>query len=40
MLLVLFALGTGIIIYLVMWLIVPKKPERLQDQMYKRGPTF
>ena len=29
-LLTLFSFGSGIIIYLVMWLIVPKKPEGLQ----------
>jgi len=30
MLLAFFAFGSGIIIYLAMWLIIPKKPEGLQ----------
>jgi phage shock protein PspC (stress-responsive transcriptional regulator) len=30
LLLAFFAFGSGIIIYLAMWLIIPKKPEGLQ----------
>jgi len=31
-LLALFSFGSGIVIYLVMWLIVPKKPKELHDR--------
>jgi len=31
-LLTVFSFGSGIIIYLVMWLIVPKKPDGLQPR--------
>ncbi len=31
-LLALFSFGSGIVIYLVMWLIVPKKPEGLDER--------
>jgi phage shock protein C len=34
-LLTLFSFGSGIIIYLAMWLIVPKKPEGLQGGINK-----
>jgi phage shock protein C len=32
-LLALFSFGSGIVIYLVMWLIVPKKPAALQGDL-------
>jgi phage shock protein PspC (stress-responsive transcriptional regulator) len=38
-LLALFAFGTGIIIYLAMWLIIPKKPEGLQGDIDKELNT-
>ena len=31
-LLAIFSFGSGIVIYLVMWLIVPKKPEGLDER--------
>jgi phage shock protein PspC (stress-responsive transcriptional regulator) len=35
-LLALFAFGTGIVIYLVMWLNIPKKPEGFREDADKR----
>jgi phage shock protein PspC (stress-responsive transcriptional regulator) len=35
MLLAFFAFGSGIIIYLAMWLIIPKKPEGFREDIDK-----